>query len=526
MKILISLLLLSLGLAFGAGYIALQVRQSEGHQFTFSVSEIANLKRKFREKKRVVDELNTTVLFSQQAGFELLDPRLVISPSRGRSFSTVASVFRADKLCKPNLITDSSFSKIKLWIRFRCHQNSQLPSTFFEEPPYMSPFGISFANLARTSDFEIFQGPEWIQKNIQYFHSLELSTLPSNIELDPKRKILSLLEANTLTMMTSGQSWIGSEKYIFVRRNAEGNGDFQSSLPTADYLIYSRTDWGQFLTNFGIETRDNPSAGCSYHDDGLCWVKAPTSERKIQWTLGLLFILAVGIIGFCVLQIIRNIKNQRREEERKRFALQALTHELRTPLASLVISSEQLFDQFESLPTSLKEPFLRMADDVQRLTRVAESSRNYLKSSESKSLISFNFVEVTSTNDFVSSVLERYAGEVSIHKLSHDCPFTLDRYWVGTCLQNLVQNAKQHGAKPIAVTLKKENESLVISVSDSGEMTELDLKNISKPFIKRSRSEGLGLGLTIVETVMTAMNSKLQISSNPTCFELRIGAIK
>jgi len=424
------------------------------------------------------------------------------------------------------LINDSSLSKIKVWIRFRCRQTSQLPANFFEQPPYISPFGTSFTSLAHASDFEEFKSSEWLEKNIQYFHALELAPLSASVELDQKRKILSQLGADTLLMMTSGQSWIGSEKYIFVRRTAESNGDFQRSLPTADYLIYNRTDWDQFLTGYRVETQDHPLNGCAYHDDGLCWVKSSTSERKIQWTLGLLFILAIGIIGFCVLQIIKSIKNQRREEERKRFALQALTHELRTPLASLIISSEQLFDQFESLPASLKEPFLRMADDVQRLTRVAESSRNYLKANESNSLISFNFVTVPSINDFVSSVLERYSDEVFVHKLSDDSPFTLDRYWIGTCLQNLIQNAKQHGMKPITVALKKENESLIISVADAGEMTELDLKNISKPFVKRSRSEGLGLGLTIVATVMTAMNSKLHISANPTCFELRIGASK
>lgn len=103
MKTSISLLLLSIGLAFGAGYIAWQVRQSEGHQFSFSIPEISSLKKKFREKKPVFDELNTAALFSAQAGFELLDPRYVLSPSREQRFSFTSSVFRADKLCKPSI---------------------------------------------------------------------------------------------------------------------------------------------------------------------------------------------------------------------------------------------------------------------------------------------------------------------------------------------------------------------------------------------------------------------------------------
>ncbi len=525
MKISISLLLLSLGLAFGAGYIALQVRQSEGHAFAFTETEIQKLKRKFREQKPVLEELNTTTLFSAQAGFELLDPRLVLSPSRGRIFSTTAALYRADHFCQPGLIHDASLEKTKTWIAFRCHQSARLPGGFFEQPPYMSPFGLSFAELARSAGGESFATADWLETHLPYFHALELSRLSGLAALEPRRQLLSQLDADTLLMMTSGQSWIGSERYILVRRSNELSGDFQRTLAAADYLIYSRADWDLFLTRYKVKTQDHPETGCAYRDDGLCWVRSSTDEKKIQGTMGFLFVLAIGIIVFCVLQIVRNIKNQRREEERKRFALQALTHELRTPLSSLVISSEQLFDQFESLPTPLKEPFLRIADDIQRLTRVAESSRNYLKSSESKTLVSFNFMQVPSINDFLTAALERYADDITIHYLERDAPFTLDRYWIATCLQNLVQNALQHGASPVVVEVKNEGPDLRISVSDAGEMNELDLKNIAKPFVKRAQSPGLGLGLTIVATVLTAMNSKLLISTKPTRFELRIGGL-
>lgn len=525
MKISISLLLLSLGLAFGAGYFALQIRQSEGRQLSFSISEMTNIKIRFREKNRVVEELDAMGVFSPQSGIELLDPSTVLSPSKGRSFSAVSSVFRADKLCQPNLITDSSLAKVKLWIRFRCQKISQLPPGFFEQPPYMSPFGISFVNLAYFSGLKNYNNTEWLKSNIRYLHSLEFSSLPSNIELDGKRQILSRLGIDTLRFMVSGRSWIANENYIFVRRNSEPNGSFQRSVSTADYLIYNRSDWDQFLNGYGVEIEDRPASGCAYQDDGLCWVKTSTSEKKIQWAIGILFLLAVGIIVFCVLQIIRNIKNQRLEEERTRFALQALTHELRTPLASLVISSEQVFDQFEDLPASMKEPFLRIADDVHRLARVAESSQNYLRASDSRGLILFNFVKIDSINDFVASTIERYEGEVKFKKLDFDTSCTLDQYWIAICIQNLIQNAIQHGASPIEIELSRNLDSLIISVSDAGEMNEIEVVSVARPFVKRPRSTGLGLGLTIVDTVMAAMNSRLRISTKPTRFELRIGGV-
>ncbi len=386
----------------------------------------------------------------------------------------------------------------------------------------MAPTGVSFANLAYSSGKTIFQNEEWLQQNLEFFHALELKSILPAAEMHPARKILSELGSEELLSMTSEQVWIGSESYILTKKKSAFYGDSQSVLPAVDYLVYHRSDWDRFLSHYGIETRRGQTVGCAYREDGLCWVKSYSQEKKMRWTFGVLFFLAISLIAFCVVQIVRHIKDQNLQEERKRFALQALTHELRTPLASLVVSSEQLLNDFDMLPVFSKEPFLRMVDDVQRLTRVAESSRNYLKVGDAKGIVSFNFVKVPSINEFVTSVLARYSDEITMQELEQDQPYILDQYWVGVCLQNLVQNALQHGVKPVVVRVFKKGTTLVFSVSDSGKTEESDLKDVLKPFFKRPKSSGLGLGLTIVQTVMTAMGSKLKISSSPTRFELWI----
>ncbi len=482
------------------------------------------LKRSFREKNSVVNEINLDQLLSDPNSFELVDPLKVLNALRNQNFSQMASIHRAFKKCRPDLIKDSDLKKLKSWIAFQCHQISQLPKAFFQQAPYLTPLGVSFASLAYTSENLEYKSESWLQKHIQFFHILELASLPHELKLDTERDLLSQMTPEILSAILSGQSWVFDNHYIFIRRQTDWPGEFQPSRTSIDYLIYNREDWDKLLAKRGIETSsEEKSAACLLREDGLCWNHSPQANTKnIRWSIGLLFCLTLGVISFCVIQIIKMIRSQKHEEARKRFALQALTHELRSPISSLVISSEQVMNQFDKLHSSSKEAFLRMFDDIQRLVRVAESSRHYLSAGHSKEIIQFHYTKILSVNDFVASALDRYQDEIVLIKLDTDQAFTLDPYWVAVCLQNLVQNSLQHGQAPVIVDVKKEASFLIFSVRDSGQVSELDKARLFKPFYKSSASTGLGLGLSIVQTVSKTMQAELKVSFDPTCFQLKL----
>jgi signal transduction histidine kinase len=521
MRILSGLLFLSLGLAFATGYLSLQMMQSEGPSFAFSNKEVSDVKRHFREKSPVVGEINVKDLFPAQADLELLDPRSVLSATSGTHFRQTAQIYKAAKSCQPDAIHDSEFSKAKMWIAFQCGQLSKLPSNFFEQPPFIFPLGQSYAALAVATEKEPFQRADWIQEHLSQFHALELGNIKQKVS-DPQRELLISFGADELLSMVAGQSWILTSGYILAKRSGEISQVYSSkSLPAVDYLAYRRADWDQFLAQYNVETKSDTSLGCQYQDDGLCWSRSSQLQtKKIRWSFIGLFALAGILILFCIIQIIRSVKTQKLEDDRKKFALQTLTHELRTPLASLVVSSEQMMKKFSEMPSSMQENFLRIFDDVQRLTRVAETSRNYLGAKQAKSIVSFNFTSVPSVNDFISSVLERYQGEIQLKPLDSDISFTMDSYWVGVCIQNLVQNAIQHGKKPISVEISIDKNDLILSVIDCGSIQ--DKSKIFEAFHKRGGSPGLGLGLSIIETVVGSMGSQLKVSSTPTTFEFRI----
>lgn len=217
----------------------------------------------------------------------------------------------------------------------------------------------------------------------------------------------------------------------------------------------------------------------------------------------------------------QKFKLQKFSEEKKRFALQTLTHELRTPITSLKISSEEILNNFDILPESLKGPLIRMCDDVEKLKRLSEISKAYLTSESHSELIKFNFQIVDSLNEYLKDTLEKYQDQISTNLLFDDRSFRLDKYWVSLCLKNLVENAIQHGTSPIEVSAKIVNNNLHLSVLDAGDCKD-QFHSMSSPFYKGKTSHGLGLGLSIVQSVAKSMLAELRFSTQPTKFELII----
>ena len=106
--------------------------------------------------------------------------------------------------------------------------------------------------------------------------------------------------------------------------------------------------------------------------------------------------------------------------------------------------------------------------------------------------------------------------------LEKDLNIFTDEYWLQVCVKNLIENSIMHGKAPVRVICKDDDKFLKISVSDSGECSFDNLKQMSGDFVKGNKSTGTGLGLNIVQNVLKRINGKLQFSKNPTTFTILI----
>lgn len=480
------------------------------------------------QSTQIVNPSTVPQLYSEE---ELVDPAGLLPSSHKFPLSTIASLYQYSNSCssqeikKPELDSKSALYKTLIWHKFHCGELEFLPSDFFTKSPYLHPSGSSFSYLAFSSGLHAFKDTNWIKENGRYFHIAELAKIESDNLFSGPQIILSKLSLATLRAMSIFQNIILDVKYVFLKKQVDER--------QSEYHVFNRSDWDTFFTRKKLYPVELPNKTeltpirniCVTREGNICWqLKLPFPIEFVR-TIKILALVGFGIVLLNLIGIgIYKVRLERRNHQGRVLILRTITHELRTPVASIELSLENFRHHYERLTSDLQVNFIRMCNDVQRLRRLIESSTQYLQSSENGQLLLLKSVNLPSVNSYMENLLEEYKHRITIHPLENDCSFTLDPFWVGICIKNLIDNAFIHGLKPVEVQLNCEPHVLSISVSDSGTNPDLDLEDLMKPFSKGSTSPGLGLGLTIVLQVLSTMKAKLHYKPSPSTFTITLKA--
>ncbi|MFA0500400.1 sensor histidine kinase, partial [Vibrio sp. 10N.222.46.A1] len=203
------------------------------------------------------------------------------------------------------------------------------------------------------------------------------------------------------------------------------------------------------------------------------------------------------------------------EMKSRMLVLQILTHELRTPIASLSLTVEGFRREFEHLPESVYDEFRRLCEDTRRLRQLAEASKDYLQSDNQPLATEW----VPSVEEWLQyKVEEDFAPGIEL-RVNKDIAAKVNVYWLGTCIDNLIRNAVKYGVAPVILELNTSDKKLTFKVIDNGDLSRKDWGQLRKPFVSKS---GLGLGLTIVESMVGKMGGHMTLIGPPTTFILEI----
>lgn len=125
-------------------------------------------------------------------------------------------------------------------------------------------------------------------------------------------------------------------------------------------FIPDRVKKNKYLENYQLEaTLFKQGANCYVRNGNVCWQDQTDSKTLSYIVLFLVFINVCLAIGWGISQW----NGKRREMKSRMLVLQILTHELRTPIASLGLTVEGFRRQFEALPESLYDEFRRLCED-------------------------------------------------------------------------------------------------------------------------------------------------------------------
>ena len=207
--------------------------------------------------------------------------------------------------------------------------------------------------------------------------------------------------------------------------------------------------------------------------------------------------------------IIQREENLREDARQRQALIDALAHEMRTPLTSIV-SAARLIQKGGDMVQMREEMCDLIVKESQRL---AEMDENLMK------LTRMHSAELkTETFSLLEMAQEALAVTPDAVLTGEDSTVTADRDLIIHLMRNLVNNAIKSGTlTPVRVTLHPRG----FSVSDEGRgMTPEEVSRCTEAFWKadpaRTRATGgAGLGLTLCQNIARLHGTELVIRSTP-----------
>jgi signal transduction histidine kinase len=241
-------------------------------------------------------------------------------------------------------------------------------------------------------------------------------------------------------------------------------------------------------------------------------------------------LLVFGIVFFAViitglvLNTIFLVREIRRNEQHDAF-LNAVTHELKTPIASIKLYLETL--KTRDVPEEKRREFVDvMLSDSDRLLNTVEQVLQASRPREKKRRMNLEQLDLgLLLQDSIAVVESRHhldAGSVRFVEPTDRIEVIGDKTELQTAFTNLLDNAVKYSgeeAAKISVRLKLSEKRADVFIKDSGVgLAPADLKRIFKRFyrvpdISAAAAKGTGLGLSIVRSIIEKHGGRVAAES-------------
>ncbi|KQX16593.1 histidine kinase [Streptomyces sp. Root431] len=188
-----------------------------------------------------------------------------------------------------------------------------------------------------------------------------------------------------------------------------------------------------------------------------------------------------------------------REESSRRFVAD-MSHELRTPLTALTAVTEVLEDEQDSLDPMIAPAVALVVSETHRLNTLVENLMEVTRFDAGTARLVLDEVDIA---DQITACIDARAWLDAVDlDAERGIVAPLDPRRLDVILANLIGNALKHGGSPVRVSVRTEEDELVIAVRDHGPgIPEEVLPHVFDRFYKasasRPRSDGSGLGLSI-----------------------------
>ena len=247
-----------------------------------------------------------------------------------------------------------------------------------------------------------------------------------------------------------------------------------------------------------------------------------------MWSQILVSLLLVGLTVFSFTLLLRYLVQQRKLTQIKNDFISNITHELKTPIATVSVAIEALrnFDALHD-PEKTKEYLAISSNELQRLSflvdKVLKLSMFEKHQVELKEETIDLAVLVKEVVNSMKLQFEKYKAQVNVQLHGYRFNIEADRLHITSVLFNLLDNALKYSKEnpSIHVELKDETERILLTITDNGIGIPAEFqKKIFDKFFRVPAGDthnvkGYGLGLSYVAYVIQRHYGSIEVESQP-----------
>ncbi|MGB0457604.1 MAG: sensor histidine kinase [Chitinophagales bacterium] len=240
-------------------------------------------------------------------------------------------------------------------------------------------------------------------------------------------------------------------------------------------------------------------------------------EQTMIATEGFVF-LSLLIAG---LVMVRNtyLKERKLNMQQKNFIL-SISHELKTPLAAMRLSTETL--KKRALTKEQTERVLSAnMEEIDRLTRLLDKVFVTTKLDQESFTLDFTSIDLSALLDSLITRFQEIKQVKLLMDIEKDVRVVSDPQVLEIVVMNLLDNAVKYGmGNDVTIHLRKQANKAILKVVDQGlGIPDTEKKEVFKRFYRLEDEEykgieGTGLGLYIVRELLTKVESSIDIENN------------
>lgn len=213
-------------------------------------------------------------------------------------------------------------------------------------------------------------------------------------------------------------------------------------------------------------------------------------------------------------------ENSRKDKENLQKSLSDISHQLKTPLTSIIVMVDNILDD-DDMPLEIRREFLSdIKHNTSTVSFLVQSLLTFSKLDAEAIRFKYADVDVKSIIDecIKNTAVMAEICNVSVETLCDDTyKLNCDKKWLCEAVTNIIKNCIEHSQnRNIKITADQNKLYTKISIKDNGSgITKEDLPHIFERFYKgkNSSDDSVGIGLSLAKTIIEKQGGYISVSS-------------